>query len=127
MGSSEKIGVFHLVLILVEVGIWIIYLRTMLNGTPDMANSARILIGGSLAPAFWIVMIGLGLAIPFVVHALQLSRTVRLPQAVFVLSIATALIGAWTLRFLVLSAGMPQMLASPNLEQILQGGVTFLP
>jgi formate-dependent nitrite reductase membrane component NrfD len=126
-GLVKAVGACHLTLILVEVGIWVFYLRSMLNGTPEMANSANILISGALAPVFWVVMVGLGLAIPFFVHTMQLSRLVKLPQAVFVLSIATALIGGWTLRFLVLSAGLPQMLASPALQQILQGGAMFLP
>jgi formate-dependent nitrite reductase membrane component NrfD len=126
-GLVRRVGAFHLTLILVEMGIWVWYLGSMLNGTPDMANSARILLSGRLAPLFWIVMVGLGLVIPFLVHTLQLSRLVRLPQAVFVLSIVTALVGAWTLRFLVLTAGLPQALANPALPQILQSSAKFLP
>ncbi len=126
-GLVRGVGAFHLALILVEVAIWVGYMYTMLTGTADMANSARILISGLLAPVFWAVVVGLGLAVPFLVHVLQLSRLVRVPQPVFVLSIVAALAGGWTLRFLVLSAGLPQMLASPALEQILQGGVMFSP
>jgi formate-dependent nitrite reductase membrane component NrfD len=126
-GLVVAVGAFHLTLIVVEVGIWVTYLRTMLNGSPDMANSARILISGELAPVFWVVMVGLGLAIPFFVHTMQLSRLVRLPRAVFVLSIVTALIGGWTLRLLVLSAGLPAMLSSPALLQILDGVRFWLP
>jgi len=125
-GLVRAVGVFHLALILVEAGIWVAYLRTMLNGTPEMANSAHILLSGVLAPVFWIVMVGLGLTIPFLVHALQLSRLVKLPQAVFVLSIVTALAGAWTLRFLVLSVGLPQAIASPAMQQMLEG-IKFIP
>jgi formate-dependent nitrite reductase membrane component NrfD len=120
-GLVRAIGAFHLTLILVEVGIWVYYLRTMLNGAPDMASSARILVSGALAPVFWIVVIGLGLAIPFLVHTMQLSRVVKLPQVIFVLSIVTALVGGWTLRFVVLSAGLPSSLASPAFSQALEG------
>jgi formate-dependent nitrite reductase membrane component NrfD len=126
-GLVRGVGTFHLVLIFVEASIWVSYLSTMLSGSSDMANSARILISGALAPVFWIVMVGLGLAIPFLVHLMQLSRVLELPRAVFVLSIATALFGGWTLRCRVRSAGLPQMLASPALEQILGGGVRFIP
>ena len=125
-GLVRAVGAFHLALILVEAGIWAAYLTTMRNGTPDMAGSANILLSGVLAPVFWIVMVGLGLAIPFVVHALQLTRLVKLPQAVFVLSIVTALAGGWTLRFLVLSVGLPQVLTSPAMQQALEG-IKFLP
>jgi formate-dependent nitrite reductase membrane component NrfD len=124
-GLVRRVGAFHLTMILVEVGIWVWYLIAMHNGTPETVASARILLSGRLAPLFWIVMVGLGLAIPFLVHTMQLSRLVKLPEAVFVLSIVTALIGGWTLRFLVLSAGLPKLLASPSLEQILQGGAKF--
>ena len=44
-----------------------------------------------------------------------------------VIALVACLAGAWTLRFLVLSAGLPQAVASPGMEQILQGGVTFIP
>jgi formate-dependent nitrite reductase membrane component NrfD len=120
-GLVMAVGAFHLTLILVEAGIWVAYLRAMLNGSPDMANSARVLVSGGLAPVFWVVMVGLGLAIPFLVHTMQLSRLVKLPRAIFVMSIATALIGGWTLRLLVLSAGLPITLSSPSLPQILDG------
>jgi formate-dependent nitrite reductase membrane component NrfD len=126
-GLVKAVGACHLALILVEASIWVFYLTTMLKGTPDMANSAHILLTGLLAPVFWIVMVGLGLAIPFFVHTMQLSRLVRLPQPVFVVSIATALIGGWTVRFLVLSAGLPAMLSSPALQQILSGVRFLLP
>jgi len=120
-GLVRAVGSFHLVMLLIEAVIWVYFLRTMLNRTADMASSARILISGQLAPVFWVVVIGLGLAIPFLVHTMQLSRLVKLPRAVFVLAIATALIGGWTLRFVVLSAGLPQSLSSPAFSQILDG------
>jgi formate-dependent nitrite reductase membrane component NrfD len=120
-GLVRAVGGFHLVMIVVEVVIWVYYLRTMLNGTPDMAASASILISGKLAPVFWVVVIGLGLAIPFVVHTIQLGRLFKLPHAVFIVAIATALIGGWTLRFVVLSAGLPASLSSPAFSQILDG------
>lgn len=126
-GLVRAIGGSHLTLIVVEVVIWAVYLGTMLNGTPDMARSAQMVMSGALAPLFWVVMVGLGLVLPFLVHTMQLSRLVELPQAVFLLSIVTALIGGWTLRFVVLSAGLPTALASPSWTHILAGGVTFLP
>ncbi|NLF13116.1 MAG: hypothetical protein GX597_15120, partial [Anaerolineaceae bacterium] len=59
---------------------------------------------------------------------LQLSGLVknRATLAVSLFGVASCLVGGWTLRFLVLSAGLPQMLASPALEQILEGGARFL-
>jgi formate-dependent nitrite reductase membrane component NrfD len=86
-------------------------------------------LSGPLAVAFWVVVVGLGLGIPLAVCITQLSGVLKKQATLVVPSIglASCLVGGWTLRFLVLSAGLPQALSSPALQQILQGSVRFLP
>lgn len=126
----EAVGIFHVVMICVEVGFWVAFLLTALRGSADASRSVRILTEGALAPLFWVVVVGMGLAVPFVVHTLRLTRIVKRARTALVLhafAIPSVLIGAFIMRWAVLSAGLPQMLASPALNDILRGGVTFLP
>jgi formate-dependent nitrite reductase membrane component NrfD len=105
------------------------YLSALLHGSDDAARSVQMLISGPLAVAFWVVVVGLGLGIPLAVCITQLSGVLKKQATLVVPSIglASCLVGGWTLRFLVLSAGLPQALSSPALQQILQGSVRFLP
>lgn len=115
-------------LVAIEGTVLALFLDGHLKGSPDAARSAEMLTSGLLSVPFWAVVVGLGLAVPFLVCLLQLSGLVknRATLAVSLFGVASCLVGGWTLRFLVLSAGMPQMLASPALEQILEGGARFL-
>ncbi len=125
----DVLGISHTALIVVEAGIWAAYLGTTLRGAPDVARSAEALTGGGLGLVFWIVVVGLGLGLPFIVHLTQVARLVRRSRPVLVLhavAIPSVLLGALVMRWAVLSAGLPQMLASPVIEQI-QAGIRFLP
>ncbi len=117
-----------IVLILIEASVLYLYLSHMLKASPDAVRSAELLTSGALRVPFWLVVVGLGLAVPLIVCVTQLGGLLRKRAAVVVplIGLVSCLIGGWTLRYLVLSAGLPQMLASPALEQILQG-VKFIP
>jgi formate-dependent nitrite reductase membrane component NrfD len=125
----KTIGLFHIALILIEGTIWVTYLRTMLSGSPDAARAAQVLVSGALSPIFWIVVIGLGLALPFLVHLNQLTRLVKHGTPALIIHLAgicSVLIAGLALRFVVLSAGLPASLSSPALMQIL-AGIRFIP
>lgn len=114
-------------LVAIEATILGFYLQTMLTGSPDMANSAQILTSGALSLPFWIIVVSLGLAVPFLVGLTQLSRLVKQATVVLPLAgIASALLGGLILRFVVVSAGLHASLSSPGLQQILDG-ITFIP
>ncbi len=98
------------------------YLTDRLNGGADAARSAQLLTSGPLALFFWILVVGLGLAVPLAMCIAQLSGAFRkAPAAIPALAPISCLIGGWTLRFLILLAGLPASLSSPGLQQILQG------
>jgi formate-dependent nitrite reductase membrane component NrfD len=124
------LGIYHVVMIAAEGAVWVYFLRAALGGTTDAANSAQLLTNGQLSLVFWIVVVGLGLSLPFLIHLVQLARLVRRTRpalALHMLAIPLVLGGGLVMRWLVLSAGLPQMLASPAIPQILQGGVKFMP
>ncbi len=115
-----------ILLILVEGSVLAYYLTTMMNETGVAAQSAQIVTSGILSPVFWIVIVGLGLTVPLLVCAGQLSGLLGRVKFAPVVGIACCLIGGFTLRFVVLSAGLPTTLSSPALLQILNG-IRFSP
>jgi len=91
-------------------------------GSADAVRSLQMLSTGPLAVVFWIVVVALGLAVPLLAFGTNLTGLRNKPLAVLAWTgLIAGLLGAWTLRYLVLSAGLPQLLCSPNLEQILRG------
>ena len=118
---------FVVVLILVEGAVLWYYLQTMLSGSPDVVRSAEVLTGGALSLVFWIIVVGLGLAVPLLVCLIQLSGLAkRVTVVMSLVGIVSCLAGGWTLRFVVLSAGLPASLSSPALMQIFEG-IRFIP
>ncbi len=115
-----------MLLIAVEGSVLAYYLTTMQNGTPEAAGSAEIVTSGLLSPVFWVVIVGLGLAVPFVLCIGQLTGVLSRLKWVPILAISCCLLGGFTLRFVVLSAGLPARLSSPALLQILSG-IRFTP
>jgi len=114
-------------LVAIEATVLWFYLQTMLTGSPDMAKSAQILTSGALSLPFWIIVVSFGLAVPFLVGLIQLSRLVKRATVVLPLvGIAAALLGGFTLRFVVLSAGLHASISSPGLQQIFDG-IHFIP
>ena len=117
-------------LILIEGIVLGVFVRTMLYGAPDAVNSIELWTNGPLAVPFWLGVVGFGLVIPFLVALSQLFhlnlKAGRLAPYVPLLGVVSCLVGGWLLRFVVLSAGLPASLSSPDFAQILQG-VRFLP
>lgn len=85
------------------------------------------MLNGQLSIPFWALVVGLGLGLPLLMCLLQLSGlTRRVPFLAPLVGATSCLVGGFTLRSLVLLAGLPVMLASPDLFQILSGA-RFLP
>ena len=116
-----------LFLIAVEsVALWQ-FLEAAFTGSVDAANAAQLLANGPLSIPFWALVVGCGLIIPFLACVSQLSGLLkRFAVTVSIAGLVCCLIGGWTLRFVVLSAGIPQLVASPAWSQIL-AGIRFLP
>ncbi|MBI3014616.1 MAG: polysulfide reductase NrfD [Candidatus Tectomicrobia bacterium] len=115
------------VLIVIEAAILGYYVLSAVAGSLDSSRAARLLTRGALGPIFWILVVGLGLVVPFFICVTRLSgltkrRTALLPVA----GIASCLLGAFSLRSVILWAGIPASLSSPGLSQI-TAGIRFIP
>jgi formate-dependent nitrite reductase membrane component NrfD len=116
------LGIWVLLLIAAEGVLLWQYLNVVKGGTADAARSVETLLGGGLGTAFWAVVVGLGLAVPLLWVLFRLTGVRKLQAAVVPLvGVVSCLIGAWTLRFVVLAAGLPQSLTSPAFSQALDG------
>ena len=106
------------------------FFLTTVGGSADGARSVQVLTHGALGPVFWTLVVGVGLAVPMAACVLQVTGAARAlrraPLAVPLIGALSCLIGGWTLRFVVLSAGLPVSLSSPAWMQILNG-VRFIP
>ena len=87
------------------------YLGTMLSSDSEAAAlSAQVLTTGSLSQYFWVIVVGLGLAVPFLVSLVLIIRSdiARRTREIFpMLGIISCLAGGFTLRLVVLLAGLP--------------------
>jgi len=116
-----------LALIALEATVLGFYLQTMMTGSPDMARSAQILTSGDLSLLFWIIVVSLGLAVPFLIGIINISRLFKRPKIVLhMVGVVSGLLGGLFLRFVVLSAGLHASLSIPAIQQILDG-VNFIP
>jgi formate-dependent nitrite reductase membrane component NrfD len=103
------------------------YLDKMMQSGPDALRSVQLLTSGTLMRPFWAVAVGIGLGIPLLVCASQLAGLLKNRAAIVIplIGLFSCLVGGWTLRYVVLAAGLPASLSSPAWEQ-LQDGVRLL-
>ena len=94
-----------LLLIVIEVAILVIYLLVMGQSShPAAVNSVQMLLTGSLAPAFWILVIVVGLVLPFYLEWSLYKKDIN-KHLSSALAAVCLLVGGLTLRYLILSAG----------------------
>lgn len=112
---------FMIVLILTEGAVLYLYLSNMLRSGGEVVRSVDLLLQGILRIPFWTVVVGMGLAIPLLVCIMQLAGVLKKRAAIVVpfTALLSCMIGGWTLRYLVLSAGLPSTLSSPAFWQAL--------
>lgn len=92
-------------LIIIELVILFIYLVTMGRSPhPAAVNSVQMLVAGTLAPAFWILVIIIGLALPFYLEWNLYKKDMNKHLSSTVAAMCL-LIGGLALRYLILSAG----------------------
>ena len=124
---SMVLAILVVLTVVVEGILIALYLAEMRSGSADTVRSLNLLTGGTLGVLFWGVAVALGLAVPFLAFGSHLYRWRTAPVAAIPwLGLVAGLAGAWTLRFAILSAGLPAMLASPAMQQVLEG-IKYLP
>jgi formate-dependent nitrite reductase membrane component NrfD len=103
-------------LVLLETVIFVAFAMVMLNGNTAEAGesssfsivavtSVKLLTVGYLAPFFWVLFIGCGLATPLIAAIIGLTRHKQTSTLSITLGATATLIGGCALRFLILFAG----------------------
>ncbi len=85
------------------------YLGAVSSGTDAVAKeSVEILTSGAVSSLFWYIAVGCGLAIPLVVNLILLiKKDLTLSGFLPLLAVVTCLVGGFTLRLVILMAGLP--------------------
>ncbi len=84
------------------------YLGVVSSGSEVAAESVEILTSGSVSSLFWVIGVGCGLVIPLVVNLLLLiKKDLTIYGLLPMLGVATCLVGGFTLRLVILMAGLP--------------------
>ncbi|RDB57691.1 polysulfide reductase [Paraeggerthella hongkongensis] len=118
-------------LVALEAVVLAAFLVTMQQAGGGAAVSAGILSEGVLSMQFWVLVVAVGLVGPFAAAVVQIAASKRksgghLPAAIPVGGAACALVGGFTLRFVVLAAGVHAALVSPDALQAVQGVLFYL-
>ena len=104
-------------------------LLTHLAGSQGQALGASILLNGELNIQFWVLVVMVGLAVPFIFTALVLARLVRTPELCRLLhfgAVACSLIGGFALRYVILAGGMHVVPASLDAYQAMLSTYTCM-
>ena len=118
-----------LVLIVFEACTLATLLLAHLAGSQGQALSASLLLNGELNIQFWVLVVMVGLAVPFLFTAIVLSRLVRTPELCRLLhfgAVACSLIGGFTLRYVILAGGTHAVPASLDAYQAMLSAYTCM-
>jgi len=131
-GSVHTVLEFLVVcLVAIEAVVLVVYLMSMQGGGIGQVISAEIMLTGSLMVPFWLLVVIIGLAIPFILALIQviISRArdnKKMVVAIPVLGAVCALIGGFALRYVILAAGVHDPLVSPAFKQAVDGVLFFI-
>ena len=120
-----------LCLVAIEAVVLAAFLTTMQGSGADEALASGLLVSGPLSMQFWALVVAVGLVGPFLAALVQVATAQRKKDAALVPAVpvggaACALVGGFTLRFLVLAAGLHAALVSPAALQAVQGVLLFV-
>ena len=92
----------HIVILVCELVVLAAYLIVMISSPGEAAAAADQLLSGSLAPWFWLGVVGAGIAVPLVLEGFRNSRHTKL---IVVAGSLLVLIGAFALRYCLTQVG----------------------
>lgn len=125
----EKLTV---VLVVLEMVVLAAFVLTMQGGSADEARSIGVLTGGALAPQFWLLVVAVGLAVPLLAALTQIVAASKGKEDQSIAAVAPlagaacALVGGFTLRFVVLAAGLHAAVVGPDALQAAAGILMLL-
>jgi protein NrfD len=99
--ESESFARADNVFLVAELGLIALFLIGLSNASAVHAQAAGLFFGGPYGAVFWVVVVGLGVALPLLIQSLALSHRIRhTPVAP-----ALVLLGGLALRFVIVYAG----------------------
>jgi formate-dependent nitrite reductase membrane component NrfD len=102
----------HVIFLAVEGVVLMLLIFMSLTKSAEAASSARMLIGGSLSPYFWALVVAIGILIPFLLSIVEYYEYGEMPKYLVVGADLCVLIGGMSLRALIVfSAQPPEILA----------------
>jgi len=100
----------HIIFLAVEALVLILFVFMSLTRSVEAAISANMLISGVLSPYFWVLVVILGILVPFALSFVEYYEYGAMPKYLVVGADLLVLVGGMSLRALIiLSASPPQV------------------
>ncbi|MCA1960893.1 MAG: polysulfide reductase NrfD [Desulfomonile sp.] len=102
----------HVIFLSIEGVVLLLFVFMSLTRSVEAAESAMMLLSGSLSPFFWALVVVVGILAPFVLSIVEYYEYGRMPKYLVVGADLCVLIGGISLRALIIYSGTaPQVLA----------------
>ncbi len=105
--SLSNFALRHLIFLGIEALVLMLFIFMSLSRPIDVAASAQMLIIGILSPYFWLLVVILGMAVPFVLNLVEYFEYGEVPKSAVLVTDFCVLIGGMTLRALIIFADRP--------------------
>jgi protein NrfD len=99
--ASASLVKFDQVFLVAELGIIVLLIMDLANGSASKVNAAALLLSGPYAWGFWMGVVAFGLLVPLAWQGLMLTR--RVPHSA--VPAVLVLIGVYALRWIAVNAG----------------------
>lgn len=97
----------HVIFLAVEAVVLMMFVFMSLTRSTEAAMSASMLISGVLSPYFWVLVVVLGILIPFVLSIVEYYEYGEMPRSLVVVADLLVLLGGMSLRALIIFSGTP--------------------
>jgi len=97
----------HVIFLAVEAVVLMMFVFMSLTRSTEAAMSASMLISGVLSPYFWVLVVVLGILIPFVLSIVEYYEYGEMPRSLVVGADLLVLLGGMSLRALIIFSGTP--------------------
>jgi protein NrfD len=99
--EREEMAHIDNVMLPVELALLTLFLLGLLAGSAPQVEAARLFLGGAYTAAFWVFVVGFGIALPFVIQMLAVRHRIAHTPVAPILVLA----GGLALRFVFVGAG----------------------
>jgi formate-dependent nitrite reductase membrane component NrfD len=97
----------HVIFLSVEALVLMLLVFMSLTRSVEAASSAGLLISGYLSPYFWVLVVILGILVPFLLSIVEYYEHGEMPKFMVVGADVLVLIGGMSLRALIIFSGQP--------------------